>query len=1482
MSIINNKGYKPIKFKTIYSKLEKKAGLGDYLDDLKLILDFAGVFLGNASGATIGMVISALAEKTVVIDAGKRLLEKVKNLQEPSYNDRIDKMQISYALIYYTAFFDAMDDTMPSEIRDRIKLISSEQRQIFNTTSKSTDKAHNDEYGILFPNICFDLNAINSYLSELYNELTNGVKKFVEHLAFTDEADDKEMAAYRKFIEDLPKCALGTFHNQFFSLCADFNEFYIYTSIGVDKTIEAKLDDNYRNLINTAVRLEQSVEDNSTGLADLKDLILDLPQQHNKEEMKRTAENLRKFYQRSITKPLIDSDIEGEPLVFPPIEDAFIPQAYKLLKYMDKRLLGIRNTWTSIEEQQDMTAFWAKYIVDIDSLDNILLILGEPGGGKSLLTKVVSARLSSQASVVIRIPLREHDVENGIESIICERIELDGDTSDSITKFKKFAEQFPHNAITLIFDGFDEVQQATGRVYRQFLVKLRKFQQECKENERPVRIVVTSRQTLIDMADVPFGTTVMKLLEFNDDRRNAFIKIWNKYNHEVLNNANLNDFALTKGNREIDQLSSQPLLLTMLAIYDADFEHGKNALVWEEKNGERLDRTGLYDKLLRRFIRRELRKGKTEKETSCYDELIEEEQVKKVDNEMKKLGIAALGMFVREKLSIKIEELESDFEIAQILERPSRKGDSSLLRDAAAFLGSFFFICDPRSKKNNDEQAGPENDYNASFEFLHKTFYEFLIADILLDSLIDAVYYLYDTKKSRRGEERYSKELSNPDNLNPLYFPSFSGACLCTEPEIIKMAIEWKDRKIEAIFGDDCPEEKNEIISKILGDIFTKHIEFIKNGSYKELEVIDSRSLILDRPYPQSCAVYIMNLLTARIFIDKECRVDAEIWSYISNYIKLNLPLSHKKASVEDGHHKQSLQIDPSEYLLLSFMSIFDINMAERDNQRQVVFSMRKETIEFEQRGLLNAKIEIFDFLQDDISHSIYALHDVNTDFDEKCYHRNYLIKKGMDLQIEDLTARMRKIIASILDISNYRVNTLYTRRDYEELFNDEIYVILKKTESIMREYGESIISIENSFYYDFILFMNNLISELQSKKCQLNDYILVKVLHCWSFVEYFKVKDYSRIKVLEITKQLVMLIANIQDDERHHLRIRRKHEVDEAIYRILRDIIEQGDGSNYTLYEVKIMIEILNVIGESMGKIDRDMLPHFLGSMRRYGWLEIEKVTSSAQTSLPLMRLLNHEYSAASHLPINKMDILSKIQFNLHRNRFRDVDKFPELLREGLRQGEFLWVRECLECILNYPQEFGSKFTISTYEDLEYIAKIVGLSKPFSSLYEFVDYNKEINFLTDFERLFRNDEVVCVESLIRVLESDFLYKKPMQCYECFYFSLRHFRRYAIKSLKIAVNLLLTVKRIDLDMIKTAQDKEQLDYPNIFVECMKSCFNIALAEGNGVDSSHLFRLVEGLDMTYLYPLRSYFEANLEFIYNYDERLASCIMQKLNT
>lgn len=1456
--------YEAVSFNTICEQFKKKYKGEDILTDLKLLLEVAATFFGNPVGSAVAALISALADKKVVFDAGKNILGKIKGIKTPNYIDKVEKMRIAYGMIFYTAFFDTLDNELPECIRQKLQLQPDERMEVSNSTVESGNALRQEDHNLVFPNLCFDINNVEEKLLEMYQSMASRFDSIVSGLAFVDEATEEEHALYRDFLDRLPKLAQTRFHDQFLTLCKEYNEFYIFVSIEQNKTIETKIDDLYSSLLSIATR-EQKLSE--AGLADLKQAIHDLPHQYKEEKVKAIADSIKKNYQEIIDRPLFEAE-EGEDdaLSFPTIAEAFIPQAFKLKKYENNMSLGNPDEWDDVIEQQDMTAFWARYLTDPNSVGSLLLILGEPGGGKSLLTKIVSARMSAQEEIVVRIPLRDYDIRDGIdgiETIVCEQIGSDGDASSDIDRFKWFAEEFPEKAITLIFDGYDEIQQATGMVYRLFLDNLRRFQQDCYSNGRPVRVVVTSRETLIDRAKIPSATMVMKLLEFDNDRKEAFIKVWNECNRENMHRAGLKEFCLPQST-EICNLSSQPLLLTMLAIYDADFENKTNALYQDDETGNKIDRTNLYDRLLRRFIRRELRKGKRINEKAYEDNDSDEERNKMVDREMRRLGQAALGMFVREKMSIKIDELEADFGCMEIARDVSPSSDKVLFKDAEVFLGGFFFIYDPRSSKTKTGEEIPPENKNASFEFLHKTFYEFLVADYILDNLFDAIDNLDSVKNNvRRGAEQYARALSNPTELSNV-FPALNGACLCSEPEIIKMAIEWADTKMERVFYGAGPSERTCIVSGILRDIFDTHLSFICECNINAMEEIAGRTLISGRTYPQSCAVYILNLLTIRTLLDSMCTIENEKWSYISQYIKLNLPVT-KGNSQEPAHRNRfRFRMDPSEELLLSFMAQFQIEKEEDT----VIISTRKQLLDFESKDLLEAKMEIFDFMQDGVSSKLYALHSRSLSEWQKQKIRHSLKNIGMNLKEEEL----------FFDFKRYVEETILKSIcfDGSEHHGAEVLVHIYE---MANESKFRICFRSEQYYYAAMSLLCDATGALLKNSGAEDVTSGYYLLRGWASIVHAAPSfafDVAIIKekLLENSKKVIAFWCRVS-----LFTIKRPKRNDYHIAEILYEFAENDINASLDILNVVFDIGHPEVI---KGLLNHKEL-HFLLHSIYQGNNTI--CPNSVQTALTAIKLVS--YFGYENDPDMIEPVLNRIENQLATFIHRGIDKLPELLRMGIKIGNIGWTQHCLSILGDLSEELFNYIPRTMANELLDIAKVI---IPNSLLVQRIEQSKlSYRSLIDSQRTHRDSAkfsiIYCANTLIQFFTTGYnSQKNQTELNRILYTTFDYFQYLIEESTKTAVELLIAYEAY----LKTEGGQNILYNSDIHESSLTKhsnyvqiVFDYTLADQDRSISRSLIKLVDTLDMSHFPDLPTYFSQMMPFIRNYSGTLAIAIQNKLD-
>lgn len=363
--------------------------------------------------------------------------------------------------------------------------------------------------------------------------------------------------------------------------------------------------------------------------------------------------------------------------------------------------------WEKQPLHDGIERFLATYLLSLPALLTPLVVLGHPGAGKSLLTKLLTARLPAREFRPLRVELRhtpaEEDVQTQLEHALRRA------TGRSVS-WPDWSESEPGVIPVVLLDGFDELLQAGAHRLdsaRQwgYLQIIEEFQQREAELGRPLIVVVTSRTVVADRAYLPRNSHVLRIEPFEEPEIERWLAIWNATNRPYLEQHGLRPLSLEEVGPH-RQLAAQPLLLLMLALYDAD----DNAL--HRLRDEGLSRTELYDRLLRSFIRRQIVKDGW---------LPASEERAAVDRELHSLSVIALGMFHRGAQAITGEEADRDLRALGDSAVREETGDRGLL------FGRFFFV--------HEAQAVVTEQRLRSYEFMHATFGEHLAARLIDEAL---------------------------------------------------------------------------------------------------------------------------------------------------------------------------------------------------------------------------------------------------------------------------------------------------------------------------------------------------------------------------------------------------------------------------------------------------------------------------------------------------------------------------------------------------------------------------------------------------------------------------------------------------------------------------------------------------------------------------------------------------------------------------
>lgn len=429
-------------------------------------------------------------------------------------------------------------------------------------------------------------------------------------------------------------------------------------------------------------------------------------------------------------KAIIPADPKHYPkdLTIPQVSEIYINPRYRVAQFSAEAEPAADSWWGDRETRDDFDILLAAHVTSPDATRRPMLLLGHPGAGKSLLTKVFAAQLPVSDYTVVRVPLRRVSADSRVHLQIEEALEL---FTDQKIAWSDLGEQSGDTIRVVLLDGLDELLQASAHDKSSYLQDVMDFQERAAEQRRPVVVVVTSRTVVADRVNIPLGTTIVKLEPFNDDDIADWLGRWKRANADAIIAGTMGALTVSAVQRQ-PELAEQPLLLLMLALYAADPD--LPPIDEEIATGE------LYRRLFDEFARREAGKGLG---LGLGHDPLPDELEQQVQDHLDRLAVAAVGMFNRGRQDISEEELGKDLEALEprLMERPRP------VRAGQRIIGEFFFVHAPEARTIADQRVRNGQPQRA-YEFLHATFGEYLVARRVMDELVDVAAKAFS---GRRG-----------------------------------------------------------------------------------------------------------------------------------------------------------------------------------------------------------------------------------------------------------------------------------------------------------------------------------------------------------------------------------------------------------------------------------------------------------------------------------------------------------------------------------------------------------------------------------------------------------------------------------------------------------------------------------------------------------------------------------------------------------
>ena len=672
--------------------------------ECKVVTALSSLAGASITGLSVGGVPAALGLFSLRDEIARFSQEAVKVLRRKLTGmgrfKRSELLEAAHAVLVVSAFFAALDD-LDAELGTALnsaslELTKSEQAALASSSEPGVTGLVDLARELITPGRIPGLDAgvadRGRELADYYAALAHKVGRFATGTSVWDERDETTRQRwYRVLTKTLPGRALTRYQEQLVQLSGEFPEFAFWAHrVGI-QTILDELSAARKDSTHLGITLETAAKLLATATRG------PVPE--------KVRADLISRYRDQIAKPVAGVATIPDEVKLPSLQELYVTPSYRMMPWAKGGVERITESgWKGVSPRADLGAMVLEHLISTAAAQVPLVLLGQPGAGKSVFSQMLAAELDPRDYLVVRVELRSVPSDAGVQ----EQIEagLTGLTGRPI-RWPDLAEAAGVAQPVILLDGFDELLQASGVSHFDFLERVQAFQEREAELHRPVAVLVTSRTAVANQVRYPVGTPVARLEEFDDGQVKRWLSVWNEANPIRPLAA---ESALAQG-----ALARQPLLLFLLAL----FHSGGGNLT------PGISQAHLFERLFNSFVERDVAK--------LDSQLTEKEQQRAVQRDLDSLSMVAFAMFNRGRQSVTETDLIADLTALQPESGglTGQSGRAAALNIAERMAGRFFF----RLFVHRDEAMRGQQAMLSTYEFLHASFGEFLVGRWIVNEL---------------------------------------------------------------------------------------------------------------------------------------------------------------------------------------------------------------------------------------------------------------------------------------------------------------------------------------------------------------------------------------------------------------------------------------------------------------------------------------------------------------------------------------------------------------------------------------------------------------------------------------------------------------------------------------------------------------------------------------------------------------------------